>query len=104
MPRLQRGGRQLIDQLLADLADIDQLAGLDRKEVLFHPRLAADNLIEILDVVARMRRRLRDDLEPALERHERNGTTRGLHDRVAELERLVAQIASAPRGSHRNHP
>lgn len=92
MGRLQRGARQLLDQLQADLDDIDDLAAIERKAVIFDPAGAAESLSDIRDAVARLRRRLHEDLEPALERHERNGQAAGLPERVADLETQVAEL------------
>ena len=92
MAQTTRGGRELIDQMLADLADIDATAAISRKDVIFNPHGAADALEAIRDAVAALRGRIRTDLPVLLERAERNREAASLPDRVASLEAALADL------------
>jgi predicted methyltransferase len=93
-----RGGQQLIDQLLADLADIDDTADIDLRLVKFDPQGAHERLVEIRSLVHRMRRRISEDLDQALQRVEGRAAQATLPERVAVLEREVAELKSPGRG------
>ncbi len=92
MAQLMRGARDAIDQILADLTAISDLADLDRKAVIFDPVNAANRLEDIRDQIETMRRRVHDELTPLLERAERNRETAGIPDRVTDLERRLAEL------------
>lgn len=85
----QRGARQLLEQLRADLAEMDEVANLSLREVKFDPEAAYNALVEIRDLAERVRRRLREDLEPMLERNDRNREAASVPDRIASLEQRV---------------
>lgn len=57
MAQMTRGGRTLLDQLLADLADIDHAADIPRRDVILDPHGAANALSDIRRGVATLRRR-----------------------------------------------
>lgn len=92
MTKKTRGGREIIDQLLADLADIDDAAAIDLKDVIFDPRGAYEALVAIIDQVAAMRRRIREQLEPMLERTERNREAAAMPDRLTAVEAELAEL------------
>lgn len=87
-----KGGQQVVDQLLADLAEIDAAADIPLKDVIFDPRGAHAALVEVRDLVATTRRRIREQLEPMLERAERNRAAASVPDRVAALEAELAEL------------
>lgn len=92
MAQTTRGGRQLIDQLLADLDTIDHEAALDRRAVIFDPHGAHLALEEVRNLVAAMRRRIERDLPPLLERAASNRDAASIPERVATLEGEVAEL------------
>lgn len=116
MSRLQRGGRQLIDQLLADLADLDGAATdlalieelldtMPLRIVKLDPVYVAERHAEIrtlLDDYRRqaraaaeaLRRRIRGELEEMLQRNEHNRETASLPDRVRDLEARITQLTA----------
>jgi hypothetical protein len=100
MAQTTRGGRQLIEQLLADLNDIDHEANLDRRAVIFDPQGAYEALVEVRNLTAALRRRIERDLPPLLERAATNREAASLPDRVARLEAeladLKAELAQSP--------
>jgi hypothetical protein len=93
MAQTTRGARQLIELLLADLADIDDAADLDRRAVIFDPQGAYEALVEVRNLVAAMRQRIERDLPPLLERAATNREAAGIPDRVSTLEARVAELA-----------
>lgn len=115
MPRLTKGGREISEHLLADLAAtegaaftlaaqiIEILDGLPLKLIKFNPDFVAQELATIRLLVAsanqehgaaidRIRRRIREDLEEMLQRQEKLAEQASIPDRVAELERRLAEL------------
>lgn len=97
MPQTTRGARQTLDQLLADLSAIDSAADLDLAATVFNPRDAHRRLVDIRDLTSQIRRRLRNDLEPLLQRAETNRAAASLPAQLAQLEARVAQLEQAAR-------
>jgi hypothetical protein len=120
MPRLTKGGREIVDQLLADLASAvgaastlhqqvaEIVAALPRRIVVFNPDYAIEQLAairELLDAASReqaasidrMRRRVRDDLEPMLRRQQQRVADASLPERVAALERRADELSELDR-------
>lgn len=115
MPRLTRGGREISEHLLADLAATEGAAftlaaqiteildGLPLKLIKFNPDFVAQELATMRLLVAsanqehgaaidRIRRRIREDLEEMLQRQEKLAEQASIPDRVAELERRLAEL------------
>ena len=96
MAQMTRDGRKVVDQLLADLERIRAIAKpLDRKQVIFDPVGAANALEDIRGVVARLERRINEDVTPLLERAERNREAAAVPERIAELERRLEALEKA---------
>jgi hypothetical protein len=112
MARLTKGGREITEQMLADLAATEGaastldhqiseiLAGLTLSKIKFNPNyakeeldvlrhLARDAYIEQAAALDRARRRIRDELEPMLQRQERLAEQAALPEQVATLRALV---------------
>lgn len=97
-PRLARGGRQLVDQLLADLADarseLDAARTWNKKREPYDVERKLGDAQRALDLVER---RIREELEPMLQRREEQ---RERDDLLAELERRIAALeATSPAGA-----
>lgn len=77
MAQLRWGARQTLDAIYADLADIDDLA--------------TDDPATVRKLARRITNRIRDEIEPNLQR---KSATPTLEQRVDALERLVDELRS----------
>lgn len=89
--QLTKGARSAISRVEDELADIVEAVRLGREHTL-DPLYTRDRYEEILDAVARLKRRLRDEVEPLLMR--RDPTT---EQRFAELEERIASLEAERR-------
>lgn len=89
--QLARGARSAIQHVEAELNDIIDAVQLARDHRL-DPLYVRDRLEEILDAVARGKRRLREDVEPLLVR--RDPTT---EQRLAEIEERLTSLETERR-------
>lgn len=98
-PKLVRGGRDALDQLLADLADVraelDGARAWNKKREPYDVERKLGDAQRALDLVER---RIREELEPMLQRRESSAPS--VEAQLAELTRRVtaleAQIAAPP--------
>lgn len=95
MPKMTRGGRQLLSELDYLAAQIVDAAALDRARVVFDPVGAAAALAEITALAAELRRLMHAELSPMLERAATNREAASLPERVARLEAEVAELRAA---------
>ena len=77
MAQLRWGARQTLDAIYADLADIDDLA--------------TDDPATVRKLARRITNRIRDEIEPSLQRKSAAPT---LEQRVEALERLIEQLTN----------
>lgn len=91
MTQLARGARNAIQRVEDEYDEIVDACKL-AKEHSLDPRYVRDRLEEILDAVARGKRRLRDEVEPLLIR--RDPAT---EQRLAEIEERLASVEAAQR-------
>lgn len=104
-PKLTRGGRELVEQLVADVADahaeleaaraeLEELRSWNkRREPYDVERKAAGVQRELTDTAGaldRLTRRIREELEPMLQRREASAPS--VEAQLAELARKVAHI------------
>ena len=89
--QLARGARNAISRVEEEFADIVEAVRM-AKDNRLDPLYVTDRLEEILDAVARGKRKLRDEVEPLLIR--RDPTT---EQRFAELEERVAMLEAERR-------
>lgn len=98
MPKMTRGGRQLLNELDHLAAQIVDASALDRARVVFDPVGAAAALAEITATAAELRRLIHAELSPMLERAATNREAASLPDRVARLEAELADLRAELRG------
>lgn len=89
--QLARGARSAVQRVEDELDDIIEIVRLARDHRL-DPLYVRDRLEEILDAVARGKRRLREDVEPLLVR--RDPTT---EQRLAEIEERLTSLEAERR-------
>lgn len=84
MTQLRRGAVQQRDQLFADLDAIVSAAQEARKKRKFNPDLVDILQTEIIDLVAQIKRRYNEEIEPMLQRQ-----APPLEKRLADLEQRL---------------
>lgn len=67
-PQLTRGGRQVLDWLLAELADADHDLEIAQTRAIANPHYTIDQIRRVRDLIARVRRDYPDKMRPFLER------------------------------------
>lgn len=92
MGRKIQGGAELINRLTDYTQALRDLLDFDRQLVVMKPEkvLARRDLAE--DYLRKLAQAVKDELPPLLERNERLRENAGLPDRVAELERRLADL------------
>ena len=87
MPQLTKNARRVLDQLDATLVDIADEARLGYDKARFNPDYTRDRLTAIQNDVAEIRKMIRQQIEPLLERQAPQ-----YDKRLAELEARLARL------------
>lgn len=88
MTQLARGARTAIQHIEDEYDEVVEACQL-AKEHLLDPKYVRDRIEEILDAVARGKRRLRDEVEPLLIRRDP-----ALEQRLVEIEERLAALTA----------
>ena len=103
MSQTIRGGRAIIDRLLAGLAALDELAAEASEHAVRNPLRAKDRADDIRDEVRQLLYLIRDELEPMLLRRDKAGSSQ-LDDILSRLAALETWRAEHAREQSRERP
>ena len=92
MPRKMPGGAEVLDRLREETKIIRDLINVDRRTIVLRPEDVEERRDDALERVRKILDILDRELPPLLERNERNREAASLPDRVAALERELADL------------